>query len=136
MSDDADYTRMKETVMQVVTRHFRPEFINRIDEIVVFHALQQSQIRAITEIQIERIAERLKDLEIEIDVTTAAKDFLGMAGYDPVYGARPLKRAIQNYLETPLAKEILSGNYGPGDRITIDSGDQGLILSHTKASAA
>jgi ATP-dependent Clp protease ATP-binding subunit ClpB len=136
MSDDADYGKMKDTVMQVVTRHFRPEFINRIDEIVVFHALQQTQIRAITEIQIGRIAQRLRDLDIEIAVSTASKDFLGQAGYDPVYGARPLKRSIQNYLETPLAKEILSGNYGPGDKITVDSGDHGLIFSHTKASAA
>jgi len=136
MSDEADYSQMKDTVMHVVTRHFRPEFINRIDEIVVFHALQQNQIRAITEIQIGRIAARLRDLEIEIDVSAASKDFLGQAGYDPVYGARPLKRAIQNHLETPLAKEILSGNYGPGDKITVDTSDQGLSFSHSKASAA
>ena len=136
MSDDADYGKMKETVMQVVTRHFRPEFINRIDEIVVFHALQQAQVRAITDIQIARIAQRLRDQEIELSVSTASRDFLGQVGYDPVYGARPLKRAIQNYLETPLAREILSGNYGPGDRISVDFADQDLAFSHDKATAA
>lgn len=136
MSDDAAYDTMKETVLDIVSRHFRPEFINRIDDLVVFHALQQSQIRAITDIQIERIADRLKEQDILIDVTTAAKDFLAQAGFDPVYGARPLKRSMQNQLETPLAKEILAGRFGPGSNISIDIHDNKLAFNLVEASAA
>jgi ATP-dependent Clp protease ATP-binding subunit ClpB len=120
MGAEEDYQSMKNTVMEVVTRHFRPEFINRIDEVVVFHALQKEQIRAIAEIQIERVARRLREQDIELSVSTAAKDLLGRAGFDPVYGARPLKRAIQARLETPLAREILSGSFGPGDTVAVD----------------
>jgi len=132
MSDAADYGVMKDTVMEIVTRHFRPEFVNRIDEIVVFHALQQNQISAIADIQIDLIANRLSQQEIEIQVSTAARKFLGEAGFDPVYGARPLKRAIQSYLETPLASEILAGNFGPGDTVYIDVHSDRLIFSQGK----
>jgi ATP-dependent Clp protease ATP-binding subunit ClpB len=134
MSGDADYAIMKATVLGVVTQHFRPEFINRIDEIVVFHALQQDQIRAIADIQIKRLTERLNQQDMEIQVSPAARDFLGKAGFDPVYGARPLKRAIQTYLETPLASEILSGNFVPGDIIFADTGDECLIFSKSDSS--
>jgi len=120
MADESDYEAMKSTVMEVVARHFRPEFINRIDDLVVFHALQKEQIRAIAEIQIQRLGKRLREQELEMKVTTAAKDFLGRAGFDPVYGARPLKRAIQSRLETPLAREILAGHFAPGDTVEVD----------------
>jgi ATP-dependent Clp protease ATP-binding subunit ClpB len=136
MSDDADYDAMKATVMETVARHFRPEFLNRIDEVVVFHALRKEQIRAIAEIQIERVARRLRDQDIEIDVTDAATDLLGEAGYDPVYGARPLKRAVQSRLETPLAREILAGRFASGDRIRIDAGSGELKFSKQKARAS
>ena len=136
MTGAEDYATMKATVLEVVSRYFRPEFINRIDELVVFHALQQVQIRAITDIQIERIAARLHDQDINIFVTTAARDHLGKTGYDPVYGARPLKRTIQTLIETPLAKKILSGEFTSGTAITVDLLNQELIFNPDQASAA
>ena len=136
MSDDTNYEDMKAIVMEVVAAHFRPEFINRVDDLVVFHALQASQIRAIADIQIERVARRLQEQDIHISVTTAAKDFLGKVGFDPVYGARPLKRAVQEYLETPLAKSILNGDIGPGERVSVDVSDDHLTFSPSKANAA
>ena len=129
MSDDMDYEKMKDMVMEVVTAHFRPEFINRIDDIVVFHALRAEQIRAIADIQIERVAKRLQEQDIHLTVSDAAKDHLGRIGFDPVYGARPLKRSIQLHLETPLAREILAGKFGPGDEIQVElQGDQLMFL--------
>ena len=136
MTGAEDYATMKATVLEVVSRYFRPEFINRIDELVVFHALQQVQIRAITDIQIERIAARLRDQDINIFVTTAARDHLGKTGYDPVYGARPLKRTIQTLIETPLAKKILSGEITSGTAITVDLLNHELIFNPDQASAA
>jgi len=136
MTGAEDYATMKATVLEVVSRYFRPEFINRIDELVVFHALQQVQIRAITDIQIERIAARLRDQDINIFVTTAARDHLGKTGYDPVYGARPLKRTIQTLIETPLAKKILSGEFTSGTAITVDLLNHELIFNPDQASAA
>ncbi len=125
MSDDADYEQMKATVLEVVSLHFRPEFINRIDDIVVFHPLAREQIRAIADIQINRVALRLLEQDIHLQVADAAKDYLGAAGFDPVYGARPLKRAIQIHLETPLAREILAGRVVPGEKISVNmEGDQ------------
>lgn len=116
---EAHYAEMKEAVMEIVRVAFRPEFINRLDEIVVFHPLQQAQIRAIARIQIEYLRRRLADREMGLEVSDAALDHLGEAGFDPVYGARPLKRAIRAQLENPLAQEILSGKFGPGDLIEV-----------------
>ena len=129
MSGDAGYEKMKQTVLQVVAGHFRPEFINRIDELVVFHSLSDHQVRAIANIQIKYVTDRLQAQNMSIDITPAAMDWLGSVGYDPVYGARPLKRAIQNHLETPLAKAILAGQFSAGDKITADLGDNGLIFT-------
>ena len=129
MSDDADYEKMKEMVLEVVSTHFRPEFINRIDDLVVFHSLRQSQIREIADIQISHVQNRLLDQDIHFDVSTAAKDFLGKAGFDSVFGARPLKRAIQTYLETPLAKELLAGKFPPGTKITVEMHNNMLIFN-------
>ncbi|MGK0297561.1 MAG: ATP-dependent Clp protease ATP-binding subunit ClpB [Gammaproteobacteria bacterium] len=129
MSDDADYEKMKEMVLEVVSTHFRPEFINRIDELVVFHSLRQNQIREIADIQISHVQHRLLDQDIHLDVTTAVKDFLGKAGFDSVFGARPLKRAIQTYLETPLAKELLAGKFPPGTSITVEMHNNMLIFN-------
>ena len=129
MSSDDDYNSMKDTVMDVVSEHFRPEFINRIDELVVFHALQQDQIHAIADIQTKHLYQRLKEQDIEIAVHDAAMKILGNSGFDPVYGARPLKRTIQTLLETPLAKEILAGKFSAGDKITVDTKDGALVFS-------
>jgi ATP-dependent Clp protease ATP-binding subunit ClpB len=114
------YAEMKEAVMEVVRVAFRPEFINRLDDIVVFHPLQKEQIRAIAGIQIGFLCRRLKDRDMELFVSDAALDRLGEAGFDPVYGARPLKRAIRTQLENPLAQEILAGRFGPGDGIQVE----------------
>jgi len=124
-----DYEAMKTAVLEVVGQHFRPEFINRIDETVVFHPLGREQIRAISEIQIAYLRKRLADRDIGFEIDVAALDHLGEAGFDPVYGARPLKRAIQHQLENPLAQKILSGEYGPDDVIRVQAGEAGLVFS-------
>jgi len=134
MSGEDNYEAMKAAVMDSVGAHFRPEFINRIDEVVVFHPLGREQIRSITNIQIANLRQRLLDREIELQVSVAALDKLGEAGFDPVYGARPLKRAIQQELENPLAQEILAGRYQPGD--VIDVQVQGDALAFAKGDAA
>ncbi len=120
MAGVKDYEAMKAAVMEVVGQHFRPEFINRIDETVVFHPLGKEQIRAITNIQIRRVAKRLEEQDIKLQVSDAALDLLGEAGFDPVYGARPLKRAIQHLLENPLAERLLKGEFALGDTIIVD----------------
>ena len=132
MSSDREYETMKNTVLREVSNHFRPEFINRIDEVVVFRTLQQEQINAITLIQLERLRDRLHAQDLSINISDKAVAFLGRTGFDPVYGARPLKRVIQCELETPLAEQILAGRYPPGTAINIDM--QGNDL--TFASAA
>ncbi len=119
VAGEANYAEMKAAVMEIVRVAFRPEFINRLDEIVVFHPLQQTQIRAIARIQIDYLQKRLSDRDMALEVSDAALDHLGEAGFDPVYGARPLKRAIRSQLENPLAQEILSGKFGPGDLIEV-----------------
>ena len=129
MSADKDYETMKETVMGVVAKQFRPEFINRIDEIVVFHSLLQNQINAIVGIQIEYLKQRLHDQNISLQISDSALQWLGKTGFDPIYGARPLKRTVQHELETPLASAILSGKYGAGDTIKVDTDKSGLVIS-------
>ncbi|MCG2634390.1 MAG: AAA family ATPase, partial [Gammaproteobacteria bacterium] len=121
-----DYETLKSEVMEVVGSHFRPEFINRIDETVVFHALAGAQIRQIVDIQLDALRKRLQARDIELDVTEGAADWLGQVGYDPVYGARPLRRAIQHELENSLAQGLLAGDYGPGERIRVTSSGAGL----------
>ncbi|MDI1230571.1 MAG: ATP-dependent chaperone ClpB [Methylobacter sp.] len=120
LSGEALYSVMKAAVMDIVSTKFRPEFINRIDEAVVFHSLGRGQIRAISGIQIEYLRKRLQDREIGFEITEEALDLLGEAGFDPVYGARPMKRAIQQQLENPLAQDILAGNFVAGDTIKVD----------------
>jgi ATP-dependent Clp protease ATP-binding subunit ClpB len=117
------YDEIKQAVMEQVSLHFRPEFINRIDESVVFHPLTQEQIRAIAEIQLQALTARLQEREIGITISDAAMDLLGELGFDPVYGARPLKREIQQAIENPLAMSILSGDFEAGDLIVIDIDD-------------
>jgi len=131
MAGVKDYEAMKTAVMEVVGQHFRPEFINRIDETVVFHPLGKEQIRAITDIQIRRVARRLEEQDIRLEVTEKALDLLGEAGFDPVYGARPLKRAIQHMLENPLAEALLKGEFAPGDTILVDA-ENGEIVFRKK----
>jgi ATP-dependent Clp protease ATP-binding subunit ClpB len=139
MAGEEQYDRMKAAVMEIVGSHFRPEFINRIDDVVVFHPLGREQIRAIAGLQINILQARLQEREISLQLSTEALDLIGAAGFDPVYGARPLKRAIQNQLENPLAQEILAGRFAPGDAIQVDVQDGRLVFaagSGTAASAA
>jgi ATP-dependent Clp protease ATP-binding subunit ClpB len=114
---EKNYARMKGAVMEIVQQSFRPEFINRIDDIVVFHPLGTEQIRAIVDIQLIYLRKRLQERNMDLMLDDAARDLLGEAGFDPVYGARPLKRAIQQQIENPLAQRILKGEFAPGDRI-------------------
>ncbi len=116
---------MKKAVMEIVSKHFRPEFINRIDEMVVFHPLDKEQITRIAALQMEQVRKRLQEKELQLQLDEPILDFLADAGYDPVYGARPLKRAIQQYLENPLAQDILSGKFLPGDTIVVSMRDRG-----------
>lgn len=118
-----DYAAMKALVMESVTAHFRPEFINRVDDIVVFHALEKSQVRAIANIQVDILRRRLAEQDIQLDTSNEALDLVGEAGFDPVYGARPLKRSIQTLIENPLAQKILSGEFLPGDVIVVQVKD-------------
>ncbi len=129
-SDDAEaqYTRMKASVLGVVQAHFRPEFINRLDEIVVFRPLDKSQIRAIAKIQLEYLEKRLAERQLKLDVGDDALALLGNVGFDPVYGARPLKRAIQQQLENPLAKQILEGRFQSGDTVKVAAEGRQLVF--------
>jgi len=135
-ASDDKYTEMKNVVMETVSQHFRPEFINRVDEVVVFHPLGQEEIRSIAGIQFNYLHARLSERQIGIELTEAALDKLGEAGFDPVYGARPLKRAIQQQVENPLAQDILSGKYLAGDIIYVDAGSDGLIFTKSKKKAS
>jgi ATP-dependent Clp protease ATP-binding subunit ClpB len=116
---EKNYVRMKSAVMEIVQQSFRPEFINRIDDIVVFHPLGSEQIRAIVDIQLLYLRKRLQERNMDLTLDDAAHDLLGESGFDPVYGARPLKRAIQQQIENPLAQRILKGNFVPGDRVKV-----------------
>jgi ATP-dependent Clp protease ATP-binding subunit ClpB len=108
-----------------VKEHFRPEFLNRIDEVVVFHGLDQKNISAIAKIQLQRLTDRLAKMDMQLDVSDAALKRVAEAGYDPVFGARPLKRAIQQHIENPIAKLILEGRFGPKDIIPVDVDKKG-----------
>ncbi len=133
-SDDdsaESYTKMKAAVMGVVQAHFRPEFINRLDDIVVFHPLDKAQIRDIAKIQLRGLEKRLAERGIRIALSDKAFDLLGNIGFDPVYGARPLKRAIQQQVENPLAQKILSGEYANGDAINVDAEGGKLVFGKT-----
>ena len=129
MAGKEDYDTMKHAVMDVVGQHFRPEFINRLDDCIVFHPLQQAQITAIATIQIERLRQRLADKDIQLTVTEDALTHLAQCGFDPVYGARPLKRAIQQVLENPLAKAILAGEFSSGDCVQVALEGDTIIFS-------
>ena len=129
MAGEANYERMKAAVMEVVGTHFRPEFINRIDETVVFHPLDQSEIRQIADIQLNNLRKRLAARELGLQITETALDLIAEAGFDPVYGARPLKRAVQQQIENPLAQQILGGKFMPNDTILIDVAEGKLTFT-------
>ncbi len=134
LGDTASEEQVRQVVMNAVGEHFRPEFINRIDELVVFHSLKKAQIRGIAEIQLNRLRERLSERDLSLSVDDEAFDHIIDAGYYPIYGARPLKRAIQQQLENPLAQKILAGQFVPGDTITVSSQDGQLEFEKVKLS--
>ena len=131
LEEGQDVESVEPQVMDVVKAHFRPEFLNRLDEIVLFHRLGQEHMGPIVEIQIERVQKLLKDRKIVLELTDAAKRWLGRVGYDPVYGARPLKRAVQRYLQDPLAEKLLAGEVPDGSTVKIDDGDGALTFAVT-----
>ena len=128
LGDDQSVESVEDQVMEVVRAHFRPEFLNRLDEIILFHRLAQEHMGPIVDIQVGRVGKLLKDRKIKIDLTDGARAWLGRVGYDPVYGARPLKRAVQKYLQDPLAEALLKGEVLDGSTLTIDEGDGKLEL--------
>ncbi len=130
MAGEQQYSQMKQVVMNVVGSHFRPEFINRIDELVVFHPLEKEQIRAIAKIQTDYLQQRLQDRGLGLEFSVAALDKLGEAGFDPVYGARPLKRVIQHSVENPMAQKILSDEFVSGDVIRVDVENDDIVILH------
>jgi ATP-dependent Clp protease ATP-binding subunit ClpB len=123
------YEAMKSAVMEVVGQHFRPEFINRIDDMVVFHPLSRKDIRKIADIQLDHLRRRLAGSELNLEISEKALDLLGNAGFDPVYGARPLKRAIQQQIENPLAQKILAGKFEPGQTIEVSVKDGAFVFN-------
>ncbi len=129
LPDDAPVEQAEPAVMEVVRAHFRPEFLNRLDEIVLFHRLGQQHMGGIVDIQVARVQKLLADRKVTLDLTDAARSWLGRVGYDPVYGARPLKRAVQKYLQDPLADLILKGEVREGQTVKVDEGDGALVLT-------
>ncbi len=126
--DDSQYEEMRSRVMEAMNNSFRPEFLNRIDEVIIFHALQKEQLRQIIQLQIKLLEQRLSEQKLSLKLSEAAYSFLIEVGYDPVYGARPIKRAVQRYLETAIAKEILRGTFKAGDTIFVDVEDERLTF--------
>ncbi|MEA3240133.1 MAG: ATP-dependent chaperone ClpB, partial [Pseudomonadota bacterium] len=126
---EEQYGRMKELVLTALRTQFRPEFLNRVDDVVVFHSLGQDELRQIVGIQLKRLLARLIEQEISLNLTPEAENFLAETGYDPAYGARPLKRSIQRYLETPLAYELMKGNIKPGDQLSVKVDGDHLVFS-------
>ena len=136
MAGERHYERMKAAVLEIVGGHFRPEFVNRIDEIVVFHPLGRGEIRRIVDIQVGQLRRRLGEREIALELDDAARDRLGEAGFDPVYGARPLKRAIQAELENSLAQRLLRGEYLAGDTVRVSAAGGELTFVRQRGEAA
>jgi ATP-dependent Clp protease ATP-binding subunit ClpC len=127
------YERMKEKVMTEVRKVFRPEFINRIDDIIVFHELSEEQLAQIVELMIKDLQNRLAERKLTINITDAAKNWLVKVGYDPAYGARPLRRSIERYVENPLANSLLKGEFKEDETILVDCGEDSLIFSTQEA---
>jgi ATP-dependent Clp protease ATP-binding subunit ClpB len=129
LPEDQPAEAARDQVMAVVRTSFRPEFLNRLDEIILFHRLGREEMAGIVEIQLRHLAKLLEERKITLEVTDAAKRWLADAGYDPVYGARPLKRTIQKRLQDPLARQILEGRIGDGDLVSVDAGDGQLLIN-------
>jgi ATP-dependent Clp protease ATP-binding subunit ClpB len=133
-TDDSQYEKMRNRVLEALRNHFRPEFLNRIDDLIIFHSLSRSEMGQIIRIQLKRVESLLADQKISLDISKAACEYLVEVGYDPVYGARPIKRAIQREVENAIATKILDNSFVSGDTIVIDSSEQGLSFKKKTAS--
>ena len=129
LGEDDAVEKVEPQVMEIVRQHFRPEFLNRLDEVILFHRLGQAHMAPIVDLQVARVDKLLADRKIVLELTDAARAWLGRVGYDPVYGARPLKRAVQRYLQDPLAEAILRGQVKDGATVAVDEGDGRLVLA-------
>jgi ATP-dependent Clp protease ATP-binding subunit ClpB len=127
--------QQRELVLAAMRQHFRPEFLNRIDEIVIFHALTQEHLKEIVEIQVRNLKRLLAERHMEIQLTGAAKELLAELGYDPAFGARPLKRVIQRQVQDPLALRLLQGDFGEGDKVQVDARDGRLVFERIGTAA-
>jgi ATP-dependent Clp protease ATP-binding subunit ClpB len=136
LAGEENYAKMKQAVMEIVGNYFRPELINRIDDIVVFHPLGREDVHRIAAIQLWYLRDRLAARDLGLEFTDKALDKLAEAGFDPVYGARPLKRAIQNTIENPLAQEILAGKFSPGTVIVVDVKDGEFVFTNKQVDTA
>ena len=128
MSGEKEYDRMKEMVLESLRSHFRPEFLNRVDDIIIFHSLSLEHLKGIIEIQLAGLRKRLSERKLSITLTDNAKELLAKEGFDPTYGARPLKRAIQRVIQDPLALKLLAGEFGEGDTIAVDAVKGGMVF--------
>ena len=127
---------VRRQVTEALREHFRPEFINRVDEVIFFHSLGLEHMKHIIDIQVRGLLKRLEDRKIHVELSDAAKQFLVTEGYDPIYGARPLKRTIQRRVLDPLAVQVLQGDFKEGDRVTVDVGENGLMFEKQQAVSA
>jgi ATP-dependent Clp protease ATP-binding subunit ClpB len=134
--DGADSDAVREQVLSVVRRAFRPEFLNRLDDLLLFHRLARSHMATIVDIQLADLKAMLEDRKVSLELDSAARNWLADAGYDPVYGARPLKRVIQTHLQNPLATMVLEGTIQDGETVQVSAGDDGLTLNGVQAIAA
>jgi ATP-dependent Clp protease ATP-binding subunit ClpB len=130
-TDETSYERMRRRVLEAMRQHFRPEFLNRVDETLVFRSLTKEELAQIVEIQVSWLQRRLEDRRISLEFAEEAKSLLAERGYDPVYGARPLKRVIQKMVETPLAKKIMSGEVPDGSQVRLSTDEQGIVFEVT-----
>ena len=130
LESDAEhaYKEMSQKLMNKLRKLFRPEFLNRVDSVIVFHSLNHDDIREIVLLEIDKLRERVRENGLDLELTNAAQEWLAMNGYDPEYGARPLRRLIQQEVETPLSDNLLSGIYAPGDTVIVDSVEDSVIL--------
>ena len=130
-----DEERLKASLEKALRQTFRPEFLNRVDEIIIFHQLTQEQILKIVDLLMNEVQERLADKKVTVELTSEAKSWLAERGFDPTFGVRPLRRTVQRYVETPLAKKILAKEFIEGDHVVVDAGEEELVLNKAAVEA-
>jgi ATP-dependent Clp protease ATP-binding subunit ClpC len=134
-SDSHDYASMREKILEETKRVFKPEFLNRLDEIIVFHSLGKAELLHIVDLETDKVLARIKAKAVHIELSENAKDFLIEKGYDPQYGARPMRRAVERYLEDPLAEELLRGNVKAGDTVHVVAEDGKLVFKTAESNS-